>query len=173
MRSTPSLFGGFSYNDNMRVGPPPFYSNPSIDAASDTLSLDGFSNIPRFDNMANEKVTPCNGVLEKRLDLTSLPLFLNMSSATVPKKAKKNKVPSQRGSKKKKKVANEIVKPFACSQCDKAFTQKGNLNRHIKGVHEGKRPFTCAICGKGFTRKGNLNKHISGVHEGKHPYALT
>ncbi|KFO69189.1 Zinc finger protein 775, partial [Cuculus canorus] len=32
--------------------------------------------------------------------------------------------------------------PFACTECNRRFSQKGNLNRHQR-VHTGKRPFIC------------------------------
>ena len=48
----------------------------------------------------------------------------------------------------------------------KNFVQKGDLNRHITSVHEGKRPYDCNICDKTFTQTSHLKQHIKGVHGG-------
>ena len=59
----------------------------------------------------------------------------------------------------------EDKKSFDCDFCDKNFSFKGNLNKHIKSVHEGKKPFKCKVCDKCFSVKCNLNSHIESVHE--------
>ncbi|KYO23470.1 hypothetical protein Y1Q_0005824 [Alligator mississippiensis] len=41
---------------------------------------------------------------------------------------------------------------FHGHKCGKTFTQKKNLNRHIRG-HMGIRPFQCMVCLKTFTAK--------------------
>ena len=61
------------------------------------------------------------------------------------------------------------VKPFACSQCERKFSHRGLLNRHLR-VHSGEKPFACSQCGKAFTRKGHLNDHLR-VHSGEKPHA--
>ena len=57
--------------------------------------------------------------------------------------------------------------------CDKGFSQKQDLNRHIESVHEGKKSFKCNICDAGFTHKANLNKHIDAVHKEKKKFKCT
>ena len=56
-------------------------------------------------------------------------------------------------------------KKFACNHCPKHFKIRGNLNRHIRTVHEGIK-FTCDECDKQFASKQCLNRHIQSVHEG-------
>ena len=57
-----------------------------------------------------------------------------------------------------------------CKTCDASFGGKGDLDRHVSSVHEGKKPFKCNVCNASFTEKGSLNKHVSSVHEGKKPF---
>ena len=59
--------------------------------------------------------------------------------------------------------------PFQCERCNKFFTLKGSLNRHIKTIHEEHRPFKCTVCEKNFNRKYDLKMHFSSVHEKKKP----
>ncbi len=44
---------------------------------------------------------------------------------------------------------------YPCHQCGRIFTQKGNLNVHMR-IHTGERPFTCQQCGKSFVKKETL-----------------
>lgn len=50
-----------------------------------------------------------------------------------------------------------------CNLCDKDFSNRGSLQRHILGVHEQIRAFTCDICRKSFAQKTHLQ-----VHEATH-----
>ncbi|XP_063793012.1 zinc finger and BTB domain-containing protein 6 [Pseudophryne corroboree] len=62
----------------------------------------------------------------------------------------------------------KMHKLFLCLQCGKTFTQKKNLNRHIRG-HMGIRPFQCSVCLKTFTAKSTLQDHHN-IHSGDRPY---
>ena len=73
--------------------------------------------------------------------------------------------------------ANEPVFPdhvvdigLKCKTCDASFEGKGNLDRHVSSVHEGKKPFKCNICNASFARKNHLKTHVASVHEGKKPF---
>ena len=61
----------------------------------------------------------------------------------------------------KKQMNSEFCK---CDLCNKTFTQKSSLKRHISSVHEGIK-HKCHLCNKMLSRKGLLN-HIMTVHEG-------
>ncbi|XP_074525421.1 uncharacterized protein LOC141789840 isoform X3 [Halichoeres trimaculatus] len=45
--------------------------------------------------------------------------------------------------------------PFSCSECDKRFTRRVDLGRHMF-VHTKEKPFSCSECGKGFSRKEKM-----------------
>ena len=53
-----------------------------------------------------------------------------------------------------------------CSFCGTAFTEKGNLLKHISAVHEQKR-HQCEFCEDHFAYRQDLNKHTARIHEGK------
>ena len=41
------------------------------------------------------------------------------------------------------------------------------LNTQFAAVHEEKKSFKCNICDKVFSQKQDINRHIESVHEGK------
>lgn len=59
-------------------------------------------------------------------------------------------------------------KPHICKLCEKKFTQKHTLLRHINSVHvnntEEKYNVQCYICDRKFVRKDNLEAHMLNVH---------
>ncbi|XP_039608575.1 zinc finger protein OZF-like [Polypterus senegalus] len=55
-----------------------------------------------------------------------------------------------------------------CLECGKQFTQKSDLNKHIK-IHTGDKTYCCHECGKSFSRRSNLQSH-KRIHTGEKPY---
>jgi len=52
---------------------------------------------------------------------------------------------------------------YICPKCNKSFTQRRNLQEHIKTVHEGIR-IPCTMCEHTASTKSNLRKHMKKKH---------
>ena len=54
---------------------------------------------------------------------------------------------------------------FECDVCKLKFASNYNLKRHLR-THDTERPrWQCSYCDKSFTRRDSLPKHISFVHK--------
>ncbi|CAG5127912.1 unnamed protein product, partial [Candidula unifasciata] len=60
-------------------------------------------------------------------------------------------------------------KIFICSVCEKRFTKKYHVDRHML-IHTGEKPHKCTDCGRCFNNKSNLMSHIQLVHKKLTPY---
>ena len=62
-------------------------------------------------------------------------------------------------------------KPYKCTRCDKSFTQKSALNRHLK-AHDKRvteHTYTCGTCGETFHNRAPYNAHIRTAHSTPQP----
>ncbi|KAL5015290.1 hypothetical protein ScPMuIL_009560 [Solemya velum] len=57
---------------------------------------------------------------------------------------------------------------FQCPKCEKAYTEKEKLNKHIRIVHDNN-PLLCDICGKGFHSREGLMYHVEGHMTNRKP----
>lgn len=57
-----------------------------------------------------------------------------------------------------------------CEECTKVFSNKSNLNRHMRNMHSDKKgEHECPHCGKKVTRLDNLHIHIVRMHNYRRP----
>lgn len=59
-----------------------------------------------------------------------------------------------------------VLTLFPVSDCEKRFINTSNLIVHQR-VHTGEKAFMCSICDKKFTRKANLKKHLLDHQQSK------
>lgn len=59
---------------------------------------------------------------------------------------------------------------YVCGQCSKVFSQKANLERHVRTTHKRIKSHTCNECGKNFVDSTRLKEH-RWIHTGHKPYA--
>nr|XP_019935311.1 PREDICTED: zinc finger and BTB domain-containing protein 20-like [Paralichthys olivaceus] len=60
-------------------------------------------------------------------------------------------------------LSTPLHQPFQCSLCDRSFSQRGSLNRHVRS-HLGVRPFPCPCCSMTFSRQYRVTEHMR-VHQ--------
>ena len=51
-----------------------------------------------------------------------------------------------------------------CGECGKIFGTKGDLQRHISGVHRNNKPYLCDQCEYRSDRNSNLMRHLLTRH---------
>lgn len=60
-----------------------------------------------------------------------------------------------------------IERRYHCPNCNKAYTMKGNLQRHLNNECNVEPRFRCKFCLKKFTHKFNLQRHIMYKHQAR------
>ncbi|KAG7271498.1 hypothetical protein CRUP_005119 [Coryphaenoides rupestris] len=60
-------------------------------------------------------------------------------------------------------VSPEAQQLYQCSLCERPFSQRGSLNRHVRS-HLGVRPYLCPRCPMTFSRQYRVTEHMR-VHE--------
>jgi len=59
---------------------------------------------------------------------------------------------------------------LSCSQCERRFSSRYNLIRHVQSIHQNARAFECELCGQRFKLKNHLQVHVRLVHMREQPY---
>ncbi|KAL2097236.1 hypothetical protein ACEWY4_006443 [Coilia grayii] len=62
-------------------------------------------------------------------------------------------------------------KEFCCTLCDRKFSTKMTMRRHM-GIHQGDKPFECPQCDYSTRLKASLKQHLR-VHTGEKPFKCT
>ena len=62
-----------------------------------------------------------------------------------------------------KRLKHGDAKLFACNQCSYATTKKGNLELHVRSLHE-KVKEVCGVCEKVLSNKSHINTHVRQFH---------
>ena len=62
-------------------------------------------------------------------------------------------------------VSTISEKQLNCQTCNKFFSSKGYLNRHIQSIHVGVQ-YKCGQCNYKANQKGTLQSHIKSIHVG-------
>ena len=70
----------------------------------------------------------------------------------------------------KRKHNGKDIPNISCNICEKLFTDKSNLRRHIKTIHTEDIKYECSICQKKFNKKCNLDRHINDIHHEEKKY---
>ena len=79
-----------------------------------------------------------------------------------PKKFKTEVVNSDKTVEKSAK--KKTIKHFICKSCDKSYTMRPNLVRHVTQIHRGK-IHICSVCDKKFVRSDFLRGHFEKQHK--------
>ena len=86
-----------------------------------------------------------------------------------PRKARKERDPSERPSPtKRKNIAPEDKPVFTCERCLRTFKWKSQLDYHMRS-HATEKEFKCTFCDKGLSQLSSLKRHLR-VHSGEKPY---
>ena len=67
-------------------------------------------------------------------------------------------------------IVHEGIKKCTCTLCGEQFFDNDYLMRHIKNIHEKEKDHTCPVCDSRFLMKKELKEHISKMHEEMKPY---
>jgi len=71
----------------------------------------------------------------------------------------------------KRSVKKPVNGKFECEICNKFYSKKSNLKRHMQTKHSSKKPFICRFCGAGRSRMEDMKHHMIRAHpDQKLPY---
>ena len=86
-----------------------------------------------------------------------------------PLELEENAIINQKPIKSNPKSLRPLNTAYKCTQCERHFSDRGSIRRHVKIVHEGIR-YPCDRCDYKATQQNHLQTHIKSVHDGvKYP----
>lgn len=103
----------------------------------------------------------------------SLPLLIDVMEQSETKKTEEQV--NLQENEPKPSTSRELTPPktyrkkMQCKHCDKVFTHKGDLNKHLR-THTGEQPYKCSICDRKFAHNSNLTRH-ERLHSGDRPFS--
>ena len=104
-----------------------------------------------------------------QLSISNCDLPLNLTDS---KKKKALEEPALKKNLRKRKLLKENEEhskkqkgQFGCENCNKIFSSKRGVTRHILRVHENQNAFKCKFCDYSSGDKSNFKKHVKSVHE--------
>ncbi|KAJ2938570.1 hypothetical protein O0L34_g13068 [Tuta absoluta] len=62
-----------------------------------------------------------------------------------------------------------VTERYVCDQCDKSYSNLGNLTVHRKVVHEGILKIHCSVCGEAFPSRATRDAHLL-IHTNERPF---
>jgi uncharacterized C2H2 Zn-finger protein len=71
----------------------------------------------------------------------------------------------------KKHITDGYRFVIKCATCDREFSTKNALERHLKLVHSTAKPFACDWCTYSTNCRGSLKKHRKTVHYREYPHS--
>uniref|UniRef100_A0A8C2WKM3 C2H2-type domain-containing protein n=1 Tax=Cyclopterus lumpus TaxID=8103 RepID=A0A8C2WKM3_CYCLU len=129
-------------------------SRPGAEVIHSTGVVEGVSNPIDFENQATT-LTDCSPPIVPDSVQASVSSTLSVC------------IPSSLSASMPTNVSTRLSIPvqhsFLCSLCDRSFSQRGSLNRHVRS-HLGVRPFSCPHCPMTFSRQYRVTEHMR-VHQ--------
>ena len=109
-------------------------------------------------NLKHDQLSICNNSLP--LNLTDSKKRKALEEPALKKNLRKRKLLQENDENSKKQKGQ-----FGCKNCNKIFSSKRGVTRHIFRVHENKNAFKCKFCDYGSGDKSNFEKHVKSIHE--------
>ena len=91
----------------------------------------------------------------------------DLNTEPVEAKAQTKKESRKKSNRKNAEGGQKKRKYFNCEHCDYQTPERGNLQRHVRTVHERERSFVCDECGHAASQKDGLKQHVKRIHEGE------